>query len=128
MKSRRLPSIYGVRRRFVHRRAALKAVPGPFQKISMLFSTPRGGRFSRAPPFVKELEFHVHRGYSSLIVYKRGLPVRMNFGSKYCTKANSSLRAVSARRANHPDQCLHSHHSQLLADTRHRLDYDPGMG
>src|SRR5207249_1496798 len=51
---------------------------------------------------------HKVRGYSSLIVYKRGLPVRMNFGSKQVAKANSSLRAVSARRANHPDQCLHS--------------------
>jgi len=127
-----------------------------FQKISMLFSTPGGGRFSRAPPFVKALGLHVHmsvlggssfvklntraflahesllyagtkhalqklcrdcasgcavnkvRGYSSLIVYKRGLPVRMNFGSKQIAKANSSLRAVSARRDNHPDQCLHS--------------------
>jgi hypothetical protein len=48
------------------------------------------------------------RGYSSLIVYMGGLPVRMNFGSKHIAKANSSLRAVSARRANHPDQCFHS--------------------
>src|SRR6267143_6821009 len=29
-------------------------------KISMLFSTPRGGLFSRAPPFVKGRESHVH--------------------------------------------------------------------
>src|SRR5207249_8029044 len=127
-----------------------------FQEISMLFSTPGGGRLSRAPPFVKALGLHVHmsvpggssfvksntstrfglmrpldkgdggalqnlcrdcawrcavhsvRGYSSLIVYKRRLPVRMNFGSKQIAKANSSLRAVSARRDNHPDQCLHS--------------------
>src|SRR2546428_24448 len=45
----------------------------------------------------------MHRlgGYSSLIVYKRRLPVRMNFGSKFCTKAYSCLCAVSARRANH---------------------------
>ena len=52
----------------------------------------------------------MHRlgGYSSLIVYIGELPVRMNFGSKQVAKANSSLRAVSARRANHPDQCLHS--------------------
>src|SRR6266581_8505767 len=71
---------------------------------------------------------HKIGGYSSLIVYKRGLPVRMNFGSKRIAKANSSLCSVSARGANHPDQCLHCHHSQLLADTRHRLDYDPGMG
>src|SRR3989442_11535881 len=27
----------------------------PLSKISMLFSTPRGGRFSRAPPFVNVL-------------------------------------------------------------------------
>ena len=71
---------------------------------------------------------HKIGGYSSLIVYKRGLPVRMNFGRKYFAKANSSLCAVSACRANHPDQCLHSQHSQLLADTRHQLKYDPGMG
>ena len=31
------------------------------KKISMLFSTPGGGRFSRAPPFVKTLGLHVHR-------------------------------------------------------------------
>src|SRR5207302_2030541 len=29
------------------------------KKISMLFSTPRGGRFSRAAPFVKTLLTHV---------------------------------------------------------------------
>jgi hypothetical protein len=27
--------------------------PNNLSKISILFSTPRGGRFSRAPPFVK---------------------------------------------------------------------------
>src|SRR5438093_5142223 len=42
-------------------RIVLNQLPGrntlsrrsPSQKISMLFSTPGGGRFSRAPPFVK---------------------------------------------------------------------------
>ena len=50
------------------------------------------------------------KSYSSLIVYMRGLLVRMNFGSEYIAKANSSLRAVSARRANYPDQCLRRQH------------------
>src|SRR2546421_1186842 len=104
------------------------------EKIGMPFSTPGGGRSSPPARFTKRpseaceslskrpghalqnlcgdcasgCAVHGVRGYSSLIVYIGGLPVRMNFGSKQVAKANSSLRAVSARRANHPDQCLHS--------------------
>ena len=31
------------------------------KKISMLFSSPGGGRFSRAPPFMKSHRIHVHQ-------------------------------------------------------------------
>src|SRR5713226_533533 len=48
-------------RRFAWRRTNLRAVSSQFQKISMLFSTPGGGRFSRAPPFMKTPGIHVHR-------------------------------------------------------------------
>src|SRR6266699_6562493 len=32
-----------------------------FRKNKHVFSTPGGGRFSRAPPFVKSLRIHVHQ-------------------------------------------------------------------
>src|SRR6266571_7182726 len=59
----------------LRRSVALRTSPRDgYQKISILFSTPGGGRFSRAPPFVKCAEFHVQPvllGPSSFVAVSR---------------------------------------------------------
>jgi hypothetical protein len=49
IKTRPSPSIYGVSRGFARRRAALKVIPGPFQKNKHSFLDPWGWPFFPRP-------------------------------------------------------------------------------